>query len=77
MHRSMQQIQISEFKATCLAVLDRVHQTGEPVLITRRGQPIARVVPATQRLGTMIGTGKILGDIVSPLYDEIGSDARR
>ena len=41
----MQRIQISKFKATCLAVLDRVAQTREPVLVTRRGKPIARIVP--------------------------------
>jgi len=35
-----------EFKAKCLAVLDEVEQTGEPVLITKRGKPVARLAPA-------------------------------
>ena len=36
-------ISISQFKATCLAVLDKVKRTGMPVLVTRRGVPIARI----------------------------------
>jgi prevent-host-death family protein len=36
----------SEFKARCLAVLDRVHQRGEEVTITKRGRVVARLVPA-------------------------------
>lgn len=69
-------IAISKFKATCLAVLDRVKRTGRPVLVTRRGEPIAQVVPPapSQRprswLGCMSGTGEILGDIIAPASDE-------
>ena len=36
-------ISISQFKATCLAVLDKVKRTGKPVLVTRRGIPIAMI----------------------------------
>ena len=36
----------SRFKAECLAVLDEVAATGAPVLVTKRGKPVARVVPA-------------------------------
>ena len=46
-------IAISRFKATCLAVLERVHRTGRPVLVTRFGVPVAEVVaprPAAPRL---------------------------
>ena len=35
---------ISKFKATCLAVLERVRKTGEPVLVTRFGHPVAEIV---------------------------------
>jgi prevent-host-death family protein len=68
-------IPISEFKATCLAVLERVRRTGRPLLITRRGEPIAEVVPpgtaATGAgwLGAMRGTARIVGDIVAPIVD--------
>jgi prevent-host-death family protein len=41
----MESMAISEFKATCLAVLERVRRTKRPVLITRFGQPVAEVVP--------------------------------
>jgi len=36
---------VSKFKATCLARLERVRRTGRPLLITKRGVPIAQVVP--------------------------------
>ena len=41
----MQQIAISKFKATCLAVLEQVRRTGKPVSITRRGQVVAEINP--------------------------------
>lgn len=72
----MKSIAISEFKATCLAVLEEVRRTGHPVLVTKRGQPIAEIVPASRpadvkrRLGTLAGTARIVGDIISPAVDE-------
>jgi len=69
----MKEIAISKFKATCLAVLERVRKTGEPVLVTRFGQPIAEINPAGGfkriRLGGGAGTMEILGDIVGPSGD--------
>ncbi len=64
---------ISEFKATCLAVLERVRSTGRPLLITKRGKPIAEVIPPTLAtsgaawLGAMQGTARITGDIIAPV----------
>lgn len=72
----MEQIAISKFKATCLAVLERVRQTHTPVLVTRFGQPVAEVIPppppkrAKRWLGALAGTGRIRGDIVAPVSDE-------
>lgn len=74
----MERIAISKFKATCSSLLDRVKETGQPVLITRRGEPIAQVVPppaprdtpAVSAFGSMAGSMKILGDIVEPLGDD-------
>ena len=66
---------ISEFKATCLAVLERVRRTGQPVIVTKRGEPIAMVcppvpsVPARNWIGSLAGSVKFLGDIVSPAVD--------
>jgi len=70
----MQEIQISKFKATCLATLDRVAKTGKPVLVTRFGKPIARTLPppstpAGNWLGSMRDSGKIHEDLVAPASD--------
>jgi prevent-host-death family protein len=71
----MKEIAISKFKATCLAVLERVRKTGEPIVVTRFGQPIAEIQPprdlkSQRRFGARIGSMVILGDIVGPLGDE-------
>jgi prevent-host-death family protein len=79
----MESIAISEFKATCLAVLERVRRTKKPVLITRFGQPVAEVVPPSvpprpkSWIGSMAGTGKIVGDIVSPISKKRDWEAAR
>ncbi len=67
---------ISKFKATCLAVLQRVKRTGKPVLVTRFGKPIAEIVPPSGRgraqtwIGSFQSRGRIVGDIVSPAADD-------
>ena len=70
-----QQMAAGEFKAKCLSVLDEVKRTGREVVITKRGKPVARLLPPVEEeekplFGRMKGTIKILGDIVSPI-DEI------
>lgn len=67
----MEEMQISVFKAKCLAVLERVGKTGKPVLVTRFGRPVAQIVPPPSGdwLGAMAGTGAILGDVVAPALD--------
>ena len=70
----MREVAISEFKAKCLALLDRVHKTKEPIRITRFGKPVAEVVPPSAEtssdwIGSMKGKIEILGDIVSPAND--------
>jgi prevent-host-death family protein len=71
----MEEIAISKFKATCLAVLERVRKTGQPIRVTRFGHPVAEITPPSSerrvpRLGTGAGTMVILGDIVGPISDE-------
>jgi prevent-host-death family protein len=72
----MEEVSISEFKAKCLAILERVRKTRKPVRITRFGKPVAEVVapsPVKDRaewIGSMTGQMEILGDIVSPVIDE-------
>jgi len=74
-YETMEQIAISKFKATCLAVLERVRKTGEPILVTRFGQPVAEILPprdlsSRRRFGARLGSMVILGDIVGPTGDE-------
>ena len=72
----MEQMAISKFKATCLAVLQRVRKTRKPVLVTRFGEPVAEVHPpapparAKRWIGCMKGSARIVGDIVGPVVDE-------
>ena len=71
----MEDIAISKFKATCLAVLEQVRKTGQPIRVTRFGQPIAEIFPpgslrAPRRFGARIRSGAILGDITGPISDE-------
>jgi prevent-host-death family protein len=73
---TMEEIAISEFKAKCLALLERVRRTKKPLRITRFGKPVAEVVPpspATEQgewIGSMKDTMQILGDIVNPVIDQ-------
>ena len=67
----MEEMQISKFKATCLAVLARVGKTGNPILVTRFGKPVAQIVPPPPDrsggwLGAMRDRGRIHGDLVAP-----------
>jgi len=69
----VKEIPISKFKATCLAVLERVRVTNEPVRVTRFGKPDAEIVPPSnerprRRVG-VLGLGRIVGDIVGPVGD--------
>lgn len=68
----MRLIRASEFKAKCLAILDEVGRTGEPVTILKRGRPVARLVPPIPEEGrypqeALFGTVKIKGDILEPV----------
>ena len=70
----MEEIAISKFKATCLGVLEQVRKTKTPVRITRRGKPIAEIVPPSPDknhdwFGFMAGSFEICDDIVSPVID--------
>jgi prevent-host-death family protein len=70
----MRTVQASQFKAHCLALMDEVAATGEPLLITKHGKPIAELKPhrpprAKSLIGLDKGRIKILGDIVAPAYE--------
>ena len=70
----MEKVQISEFKALCLRLLEQVNQTGEPLMITKKGEPLAVVYPAPKQrtrvpFGIAQGTAKIIENIVEPACD--------
>lgn len=79
----MEEMAISKFKTHCLEVIARVERTRRPIRITKRGKPVAELNPtgtAKRRklvFGSMRGTAKILGDIISPASDPEDWDALR
>jgi len=66
----MKKIAAGSFKIHCLAVMDEVQAKREPVLITKRGKPVAKLVPADNNSDDIYnflgGKGTITGDIISP-----------
>ena len=54
-------ISASEFKAKCLALLDEVAEKGQPLVVTKRGKPVARVLPVEEPR-SLIGTVTFLVD---------------
>lgn len=62
-------ISAARFKAQCLALLDEVADTRQPLTVTKRGKPVATLVPAPGpvRQGDLRGSVKVKGDIVGPL----------
>ena len=63
------EIPAGEFKAKCLQLMDEVDRDGIEVVITKRGRPVARLVPVREEkvapFGWMKGTVKIHGDVVN------------
>jgi prevent-host-death family protein len=75
----MRTMAAGEFKAKCLAVMDEVNSTGESVLVTKRGKPVARILPSEDRtlsecaesiFGSLRHMGVITGDIVSSEFTD-------
>ena len=75
----MRRIAAGEFKAKCLAILDEVNATGEPVLVTKRGKPVARVEAPPREsaqespdsiFGCLRHMATITGDIVSSEFTD-------
>jgi prevent-host-death family protein len=74
----MRSMPAGEFKAKCLALMDEIEATGEPIIVTKRGRPVVRVAPAEPAsdadkrplFGAMRGKAVIIGDIVSSIYTD-------
>lgn len=66
----MKSIGAAQFKAKCLAILDDVQRSGEPITILKRGRPVARLIPerpAVYPQESLRGTVKFHGDILEPV----------
>jgi prevent-host-death family protein len=74
-NKPIREIAISKFKARCLSLLEEVSKTKIPLRVTRRGQAIADVIPASAEteergwIGSLSDSTEIVGDIVSPVID--------
>lgn len=71
----MESINASYFKARCLKILDRVRETGERIVILKRGQPVAELWPPSNAesqypQSELKGTVTVVGDIVGPALPE-------
>jgi len=67
----MKSISAGLFKAQCLALMEDVRATREPVVITKRGKPVAKLVPVSNGkkddyIGRLKGVIEVVGDIESP-----------
>ncbi|MEO6066565.1 MAG: type II toxin-antitoxin system Phd/YefM family antitoxin [Gemmatimonadales bacterium] len=64
-------IPAGEFKAKCLKLMDQVARTGEPLIITKRGKPVAQIIPVRAGpepfVGRMKGAITYQGDLISPI----------
>lgn len=68
----METLSVSKFKATCLAVLEEVKKKKKRVLITKRGEPIAEIIPVNgkKRDVPLKETVTFIDDIVSPVAED-------
>jgi prevent-host-death family protein len=66
----MKTMAAGSFKSKCLAVMDEVRAKREPVVITKRGKPVAKLVPVNAEedeiYDFLVGKGAIVGDVVAP-----------
>jgi prevent-host-death family protein len=66
----MKKIPAGEFKARCLTLMNEVRSTREPLVITKRGRPVAKLVPVHEGrddfIGRLEGVFRVVGDIESP-----------
>jgi prevent-host-death family protein len=66
----MKTVPAGVFKTNCLAIMDDVKAKGETVVITKHGEPVAKLVPVANDADEIFGffrdRGSITGDVVSP-----------
>lgn len=68
MKGSRRTVPAGEFKAKCLKMLDRVAEAREVLVVTKRGKPVAKVVPFDEAVSADLkGSVEVLRDIVAPI----------
>lgn len=68
-------IAATDFKAHCLELLDEVERTREGITVTKRGKPVARLVPLHDVSITLEGSVRYGGDIVAPTGESWEADS--
>lgn len=67
------------FKAECLRLMDEVARTGQPIVITKHGKPVAQLVPVPAEPGSLFGymrdTVTIKGDVIAPTGESWDADS--
>ena len=63
----MQKIPAAQFKSQCLAVMEQVSQSGRPVMVTKHGKPVVKIIPVKsdedEIFGFLAGKVRIVGDV--------------
>ena len=71
MSNKLESVPAGQFKARCLSLLDKVARTRQPLIVTKRGKPVAKVVPTEMhKPGKLLGSVKFHGNVVDPILDK-------
>lgn len=72
-------VQAGVFKAQCLKIMDEVQKTHVPILITKYGKTVAKLIPESEKkvtlFGKMKGSVKIKGDLLKPIEEDWNADS--
>lgn len=81
MDKEQKKISAGKFKATCLSVLDEVHDDGATYVVTKYGKPVAKIVPLEVQefiaAGEFKDKARIIGDVISPLGEDVWGDLEK
>lgn len=70
----MKVIQAGKFKAQCLALLDEVAQSHDPIIVTKHGKPVAKIVPVEDQCDnekkTLKGSVVYMSDVISKIDEK-------
>jgi len=79
MNKRNKQIAAGQFKTFCLQLIDEVNRSRIPIVITKRGKPLAKLVPYREEVASLFGCMKdsviIKGDIVKSTGEKWDADA--